>query len=205
MKSKLDYNMEKYCKKCHLYKKFDQYHKHKKGQFGLYSICKLCRKEHKPTKIKNVSNKLCNICNKRYDSDYFYKNKNSKDGLTSNCKTCYLKKRSKNQSKLENYMKIILHKFQKKNKTNFGVIELIRIYNQQDKKCFISKHNMTHIIDTKGRTDNIYNASIIPILKKDCYNIDDIKLGINLFYSVGKKYDMDTRSILKIYNELTNN
>ena len=199
--------MEKYCKNCNSYKKFDQYHKHKKGQFGLYPICKLCRKNKKNVNSSNnnITHKVCSNCKKRFDSEHFYKNSNTKTGLTSNCKKCYLEKRSKNQSKIENYMRIILTKFQKKHKTKFKINELIRKYNQQDKKCFISNHNMTHIIDIKGRTDNIYNASIIPINKKDCYDIDDIKLGINLFYSVGKKYDLNTDKILQIYRELTNN
>jgi hypothetical protein len=197
--------MEKYCKNCNSYKNFDQYHKHKKGQFGLYPICKMCRKNNLNINKECVSIKVCNTCKKRLNSNFFYKNKNTSSGLTSNCKECYHIKRSENQSRIENYMKIIVNKFKRKNKINFGVFELIRKYNQQGKKCFISNHNMTHLIDTKGRTDNIYNASIIPIKKKDIYNIEDVKLGINLFYSVGKKYDMDTNNILRIYNELTNN
>ena len=45
--------------------------------------------------------------------------------------------------------------------------------------------------------------SFIPIHKKKEYTIDDIKLGINLFYSVGKIYNLDSEKILNIYKELS--
>tara|TARA_E500000178_G_C16961683_1_gene726355 strand:- start:233 stop:850 length:618 start_codon:yes stop_codon:yes gene_type:complete len=201
--------MEKYCKKCNQYKQFNQYHKHKKGQFGLYPICKLCRKNSNINQINNfdlinTEFKTCNSCNLKLNSDKFYKNKNTKSGLTPSCKKCYLENRSINQSKVENYMRIILGKFKKNHQVNFNELELIRCYNNQDKKCFISNHTMSHLVDTKGRSDNIFNASIIPINKKDIYEIDDIKLGINLFYSVGKIYNLSTDKVLVLYEELTN-
>ena len=197
--------MEKYCKTCQIYKKFTDFHKHKKGQFGLYPECKLCRKNN--YKLKNndytTNIKKCKNCNLNLESKYFYKNKNLKSGLTSRCKKCFLQRRSENQSKLENYMNIILQRFNKKNKGIFDVNQLVRRYNQQRGNCFISNHKMTHIIDTKGRCDNIFNASIIPIKEKKEYGIDDIKLGINLFYSVGKIYNLDSDKILNIYKELS--
>ena len=61
---------------------------------------------------------------------------------------------------------------------------------------------MTHKIDKKGRSDNIFNISIIPSEDKERYEINDINLAINLFYSVSKKYNLDTESILKVYDEL---
>lgn len=198
--------MEKYCKNCSKYKSFNEFHKHKNGMFGLYSICKLCRKNNKFTtnnRIKTIENNIrCKDCLKTMNSKFFYKNNNSKNGFTTRCKDCYLLNRSNNQSKIENYLKLILDKFKKKHKITFTVQELLRKYYQQNKKCYITKHKMTHIVDKKGRTDNIFNISIITDEEKDRYEIDDIKLTINLFYSVSKKYNLDTESILKVYDEL---
>ena len=192
--------MEKYCNKCNKYKKLDEYHKHKKGKFGCYPICKLCRKGERSNNVDD--NKECKCCNKLMDKSNFYKNSSSKSGLASNCKECYLKNRSESQSRLKNYVKIILAKFKKKNKVNFTEMDIIRCYNVQEKKCYISNHNMLHIVDIKGRTDNIFNMTIIPINEKEVLDISDVKLVINLFYSVGKKYNLNSDKILDIYKEL---
>ena len=192
--------MEKYCNKCNIYKKLDEYHKHKKGKFGCYPICKLCRKREISNNIDD--NKVCKCCNKLMDKSNFYKNSSSKSGLASNCKECYLKNRSESQSRLKNYVKIILAKFKKKNKVNFTEMDIIRCYNVQDRRCYISNHKMSHIVDIKGRTDNIFNMTIIPINEKKVLDISDVKLVINLFYSVGKKYNLNSDKILNIYKEL---
>lgn len=194
--------MEKYCKKCKKYQTFNNFHKHKNGQFGLYPICKSCRKNNICREEIKDENLYCKFCNQTLNSCNFFKNKNSKNGFCNICKNCTLIKRSENSSKLDNYFKIIFNKFSKKNKTNFTIMELKRCYHQQNKKCFISDHIMTHIVDKKGRTDNIFNISILPIVDKEVYNIEDIKLTINLFYSVSKKYNFSTKNILDIYREL---
>lgn len=197
--------MEKYCKNCKSYKKFDDYHKHKKGLFGLYPICKICRKEKQTHDIKIITDKECKKCNKTFKVENFYKNKNNKDGYQSECKICYIEKRSNNQSKIFPYMKLLLKKFCKlnKNSVSFDENDMINLYINQNKKCYITGHQMTHSVDNKGRIDNIYNISIMPIVDKKTLNIDDIKLVINLFYSVGLKYKLDSEKILTIYRELT--
>lgn len=206
--------MEKYCKKCKNYKNFKDYHKHKKGQYGLYPICKDCRKtKEEKVLIDIVSKKECKRCLHIFDISSFYKNSNSKDGFQTTCKNCFLEKRSNSQSKIESYMKIILEKFIKINKKkftiNFNENDLIKKYNNQKKKCFITDHEMTHIIDKKGRSDNIYNISILPINDEskitNNLNINDVKLVINLFYSVGLKYNLNSERILEFYKELTCN
>jgi len=200
--------MEKYCRNCKNYKKFIDFHKHKKGQFGLYPICKNCRLNTKVLKCdENITNKKCKGCIKNLDINNFYKNINNKDGYQNECKKCYLEKRSKNQSKLKNYLNMLLKKFIKRNSKNFTVSfnenDLLNLYQRQNKKCLITEHEMTHIVDTKGRIDNIYNISILVSKQKDIIKIEDIKLVINLFYSVGIKYKLDSDSILKFYKELT--
>ncbi len=197
--------MEKYCRNCKGYKKFTDFHKHKKGQFGLYPICKSCRKSKPIINSLTISNKECKTCNKKFSIDNFYKNRCNKDGFQNNCKECYLEKRSISKSKLSSYLKILLHKFKNKNKLkiNFNELDLENLYNCQNKKCFITNHRMTHYVDTKGRIDNIYNISIIRINEKKELKIKDIKLAINLFYSVGLQYNMDSTNILNLYKELT--
>ena len=189
--------MEKQCKKCSKYKRLEKFHKHKNGKFGRHSVCKICRKNIEK-KYNPDEKRKCNICEEILDSSKFYKNKNNKTGLSSHCKKCYLDRRSKNQSKLENYIKIMLKKFKRKHKVSFDAINLLRVFNCQQGRCYISKHKMTHSVDKKGRTDNIWNASILPINDKDILDISDVRLVTNFFYSVKKKYKLNTREILNI-------
>jgi len=195
--------MQKYCTKCLEYKFLDKYHKHKNGKFGRHSKCKNCRKNCIKKTSQIVIRKKCNQCNIILNSSNFYKNKNNTTGLSPSCKTCYLERRSKNQSKIENYMKIILKKFKRKHTVDLDVLQLIRMYHSQNEKCFISSNKMTHIVDVKGRTDNIWNISIIPINNNKILEISDVKLCINLFYSVKKKYKLNTTDILDIYHKLS--
>ena len=61
---------------------------------------------------------------------------------------------------------------------------------------------MTHYVDSKGRTDNIWNITIIPLKESGILEIKDIRLVINLIYSVSKKYNYNTDKVLEIYREL---
>ena len=74
----------------------------------------------------------------------------------------------KNSFQLEEYFDIILDKFIKQNKNyqiNFIISDLINIYFDQNKKCSVTNHDMSTIVEKKGsvlpRTDNIWNISII--------------------------------------------
>ena len=103
-------------------------------------------------------------------------------------------------------MKKLINKFCNKNKVSvsFNHNDLIKLYINQNKKCHITKHEMTHLVDSKGRIDNIFNISIMPIdFKKEIIPLEDIKLVINLFYSVGLKYNLGSDNIKSIYKDLT--
>lgn len=163
--------MEKYCKNCKIYKNFNLFHKHKKGKFGLYSICKECRKNENSSENVLIYEKKCKSCLINFKKENFYKNKNNKDGYQNDCKKCYLEKRSNNQSKIDNYMKKLLTKFCNRNKVSvlFNFNDLIKLYLLQNKKCHITGHEMTHLVDTKGRIDNIFNVSILADGKKKSF------------------------------------
>lgn len=190
--------MYKTCSKCDTHKNISQFHKLKSGKFGVHSICKQCRSISRKRYNYEIINKekVCKLCNL---PKKFYKNKSSKDGLQTYCIDCQKKKISKSKSKLENFCKIILEKFKKKHKNikiNITISDLIKKYKEQNGKCFITKHSLTHEVDIKQRTDNIWNLSIIH--NSNEVNYETFNLGIHLIYTLKNLYQID--DILKVYN-----
>ena len=62
---------------------------------------------------------------------------------------------------------------------------------------------MTHVIDEKKRTDNIWNLSIFIVNNNDVINIDDIVLVCNLFDTIKRGYDIKNYDeMLKIYKNI---
>ena len=127
----------------------------------------------------------------------------------------------KNSFQLEEYFDIILDKFIKQNKNyqiNFIISDLINIYFDQNKKCSVTNHDMSTIVEKKGsvlpRTDNIWNISIIintdNINKNNSnqdfkldQNNDQILLVTNFVSSLLKIYKFDNNHILRIYREIS--
>ena len=111
-------------------------------------------------------------------------------------------------SNLQNYTKIILKKFKNRNKDkkiNINSNDIINQYRNQEGLCYITKHELTHEVDIKQRTDNIWNLSII--IKDDNsteINNNDILLVCNLIYTTKKKYHLDENQIKDVYNNIIN-
>ena len=106
-----------------------------------------------------------------------------------------------------NYLDIILNKFIKKNKDkiiNINQSELIELYKKNNEKCYISKKLMTHIVDDKKRTDNIWNISIFLIDDKlNEININNIILVCNLFDTIKRGYNIKNyKEMLDIFNNI---
>ena len=197
----------KVCKNCEKSKDLNNFHRQKKGFLGRNSVCKDCRKKRK---IKYVSTKdlvLCNMCNIKKKTEDFYKNSSSKNGLQSYCKTCQKKNISKSGSKIENFCKLVLKKFKRKNKDkiiNLKVNDLIRKYNLQKGKCYLTNHLMLHQIDLKQRTDNIWNLSICCNTNLNVINYKDFNLGVHLIYTMKHVYNLNDNKIMEIYQNLAN-
>jgi superfamily II helicase len=205
--------MFKVCSRCERNKKVEHFHKLKKGLFGYNSICKICRSQHR---IENINNKkdmrrhintiICNDCNIEKNKNNFYKNNSSKTGYQIYCKVCQKKKISESKSKLENYVKIILDRFIKKNKNLEVTItehDIINKYYEQNKKCIITNHVMDHSVDTRQRTDNIWNLSIYVDDNIYTVNKDNFNLVVHLIYTIKHLYNLDRQEILEAYNNMT--
>lgn len=200
--------MYKTCSHCKNHKLLDDFHKLKMGQFGRHSECKDCRKIKRKNITSVISNTLCcNLCNKRQPTDKFYINNSSKSGHQSYCIDCQKTIIASSKSKINNFSKIILEKFKKKNKEikiTLSEADIINQFNKQKGLCHITNHNMTHEVDIKQRTDNIWNYSIY-IERNNLKEItkSDIHLVVNLIYTIKNLYKLDHNSILKIYKEIS--
>ena len=204
--------MYKVCSQCKKHKKLDNFHKLQKGLFGRHSICKICRKnarilQSQKKVIKTNIYLVCSQCNKQKHCLNFYINRSSNCGYQSYCKKCQIIKISDSMSKLENYAKIILKKFIKKNKKkiiNISVQDIIQKFNKQFGFCATTAHKMTHDTDIHQRTDNIWNMSIYVDPKLTEINANDFKLVIHFVYTAQNLYKLNIKQTLNLYKNLAN-
>jgi hypothetical protein len=199
--------MYKACTYCNKSKSLDDFHILKTGFLGRNSICKLCRKEKRKNIQSNsiLTHYTCNSCKIKKSVEDFYKKKNSVLGIQSYCKICQKEVISKSKSKIDIFSKIILKKYKKKHKTHIFKItyeDIIRKYNEQNGKCFLTNHELTHYTDTKQRSDNIWNMAILceKGIKEISYN--SFSLVINLVYSIQGVYNLNNKQIIHFYKEI---
>lgn len=204
--------MNKICNNCRKRLTLDNFHKKPGGKFGYNSICKICRKNKRlegPKRKKIPELVRCANCKELKTINKFYRKSSSVSGYQSYCKKCQRSKIKISKSKIENYSKIVLKKFgnlNKEVKINISYLDILNRFRIQDGKCQISKHELEHESDMKGRTDNIWNFSILPKENvKEINSSDDFILVINLIYSIQKIYKYPTTKILEIYRELFDN
>ena len=125
----------------------------------------------------------------------------NKNGLQNICKLCQKEKISFSMSKINNYSKIILKKFKKKNKNiklNIDYNDVINKFNDQKGLCHVTNHKLENKVDIKQRTDNIWNLSIIH--NSNEVNYETFNLGIHLIYTLKNLYQID--DILKVYEKI---
>jgi hypothetical protein len=202
--------MYKVCSKCKKHKELDDFHKLQKGLYGRHSMCKICRKnarilQSQQKVIKTNIYLVCSDCNIQKHCSDFYINRSSNCGYQSYCKICQTLKISKSMSKLENYAKIILKKFIKKNKkkiVNITVQNIVDAYHRQYGLCAITRHKMTHDTDVHQRTDNIWNMSIYADTKLTKITEKDFKLVIHFVYTTQNLYKLDIKQTLNLYKNL---
>jgi hypothetical protein len=199
--------MFKACNYCNKSKSLDDFHVLKTGFLGRNSICKECRKE-KRKKIKSSSiltHYKCNSCKELKSINDFYKKKNSLLGIQSYCKICQKQVIANSKSKIDNFSKIILKKYIKKHKKQDIKItynDIIRKFNQQKGKCFLTGHELTHYIDIKQRSDNIWNMAILCDKDIRQVNYNDFNLVINLVYSIQGVYNLNNDQIIDCYKAI---
>ena len=202
--------MYKVCSQCKKHKELNDFHKLQKGLYGRHSMCKMCRKKTRILRsrqkvIKTNIYLVCSDCNTQKHCSEFYINRSSNCGYQSYCKTCQTLKISKSMSKLENYAKIILKKFIKKNKKkiiNITVQNIIDAYHRQYGLCAITRHKMTHDTDVHQRTDNIWNMSIYINPKLTKITEKYFKLVIHFIYTAQNLYKLDIKQTLNLYKNL---
>lgn len=203
--------MFKNCSQCKTHLSLKSFHRLKKGYLGRHSICKSCRKHNRSlNKVRNIDKEQylkCLNCGINKSCQEFYINRSVSSGYQTYCKECQKHKIANSMSKLHIYSKTILKKMQKKYHNlnlnwKINPEDIIRKYREQDGKCYISKHSLTHQVDLKQRTDNIWNISLLIDLDKSEVTYSNFHLVIHLIYTMKELYKMDNDTILSMYKEL---
>ena len=200
--------MFKICTSCNKYLALDNYHKLKKGKFGRHPRCKTCRKLVKRKLTNKTINEICcNNCGLLKNKNQFYKSRSNLTGYQIYCKPCQKEKITYSMSKLDNFIKIILKKFIKKHKNKtieLSVNDILELYNKQEGICQITKHRLENKVDSKQRTDDIWNISIL--VKDDNkkeLNKNDVYLVCNLISSTKHLYNLNEKELKAIYQKVS--
>lgn len=145
--------MTKTCTKCQVEKSLGEFHKSKKGKFGVRSICKRCTADYKKSNSKVYQEvqakrkqgkekdllaehgmKICTTCQLEKTIDNYSKSKRNRGGFSNKCKTCkkeydkaYTKKNKEKISKRrKKYYKTI-----KKHKKEYD-----KVYREKNKERY---------------------------------------------------------------------
>jgi len=110
-------------------------------------------------------------------------------------------------SKIDNFINNIFKRFKKKYSKKgikFNSNDILRKFHEQNGKCHITGHYMTHLVDSKKRIDNIWNIAIFVDNSQHYFDYNSFNLVINLIYSVKKIYNLDNDGLLNTYSQLSN-
>ena len=200
--------MFKVCTNCENYLSLNKFHCLKKGKFGRHPRCKECRKLVKRNAKHEIVSKICcSNCGLLKNKSKFYKSKSNDTGYQIYCKPCQKEKIIHSMSKINNFVKIILKKFIKKNKKlNIKLTQedILELYKKQNGRCQITKHKLENKVDLKQRTDNIWNISIlIKDETKSLIKREDIYLVCNLISSTKQLYNLNEHDLKEIYEKVS--
>ena len=81
--------------------------------------------------------------------------------------------------------------------------DIIDKFNEQNGKCFITNHNLTHICDLKMGTDNIWNFSIF--IDSNKLTKENLKLVCHFIYTIKEVYNVSTKNFMSVYNKILKN
>ena len=188
--------MYKICRKCHKHLEAANFTKDKKGSLGKNNICKDCRKDINIDLSLEITHLKCVECKEMLSCDRFYKCRRNSTGLQSVCKVCQKKRIINSLSKIENYLGLLLRKFINRNKDiqiNIYLKDLLNIYKSQNGKCALLNKDMSHNVDEKKRTDNIWNISIFINNENNPLGPSDICLVCNLCDTIKRGYNISDR------------
>jgi hypothetical protein len=205
----------KTCTSCNHHKLVNEYHKHKNGKFGRASICKLCiimRKyptNHNEIPIIHETNRVCTKCRCTKEFNEFYQN-NTREGYMKICKNCYIHRNQAKELTLSNYfyllLKQLIKKYPEKNFQNITTKHLLSLWKNQNGKCHITHHPLTHEKDKSGNIDTIWNASLFIKNIDDVHSIDielkDIVIVCHLVSTLKKMYNFSLEKMDEIYQEI---
>tara|TARA_R110002096_G_scaffold298970_1_gene493423 strand:- start:223 stop:978 length:756 start_codon:yes stop_codon:yes gene_type:complete len=111
----------KICKKCNIEKSVNEYHKQKKGKYGVLSKCKLCCKEYRKNNKEyyKEKNKEYRKNHKEEIKEYFKNyNKNNKEKLNKRSKEHYQNHKEEQKEYMKEYNKNNKEKKKEYNKNN---------------------------------------------------------------------------------------
>lgn len=176
--------MNKQCNKCNEEKPITEFHKN--GPSGYHPKCKSCRSadRKKLNYPRKEEDKECPGCEIVLSASEFDSDKQACDGLQTYCKTCKKKQQLKGMSTYNGFMKHIFKDLLSNAKcrkidVNLDLDDIINLYTVQNKKCAISKKDMTHICVERSTTQHIinkWNISIDRIDSNKGYDKNNIQL-----------------------------
>jgi hypothetical protein len=184
--------MFKTCGQCNIHKSLDEYHKHKKGKYGHYHICKSCRASNYQRKESHEPQDkyTCTRCRLEKDAESFYKNKTHRSGLSHECKRCIRIQRKQIIDHRDTYIQSLVRQYDNPEMTVKRVKELCQA---QKDCCAITGHPFTYQMYQDGGMDFIWNLSIL----------DDHTLVCNFIYSASILYEYSLEQLKDVYKELT--
>jgi hypothetical protein len=120
------------------------------------------------------------------------------------CKECYKNRDQSRIIPLEQYFSLLLRQFQQKypkKNVNISINQLLFLWNQQNSRCAITNHILTHERDECGKIDTIWNCTFF-LKNNNDITIDNIMLVSHLVHTMKKKYKFNLSKIYEIYNEI---
>lgn len=100
---------KKVCSKCEKELTIDNFHKERKGKFGVRSVCNDCRKkQNNPVNTDINIKQTCGDCGEELPAtlEYFHRNKRGKFGVKTKCKECLNKKRKEKNNPINTDVRI---------------------------------------------------------------------------------------------------
>lgn len=126
----------------------DSFHINKCGRDGRHNECKQCRSDSRRLLDKErpvTGRKCCRKCKVSKNVKKFYSDRTSQDGLQSYCKDCQTEMTNSWTDTLDGYISRLYSEVKRKQGCeNVSKDDLIRLYQQQDGKCAITGHKLTH-------------------------------------------------------------
>lgn len=215
--------LTKICKgECKQELTLDHYHISKLSKYGRYNICKPCRSDiSKKTKntARTEGEKICNgsLCNNQSKPvAEFHKHKGHNDGLSSQCNVCVQYDQNNLKSTFDGFITNLLGTTKQHCLTRAKKLEVLitvedvkNLYHQQQGKCALTGHVLTHTTiddDDTHHNESVkhrWNISIDRIDSSKGYTIDNIQLVGAIINRI--KTDLPNQDLIELYQKMAKN